>query len=321
MPTLYLHIGPHKTGSTYLQTMFADQENALKAQGIFYPSTGRELPYGHHNMAWFFMNRALIKTTRDDLARNMLLLANTFQQYKILFSSEEFARIPENKLTKLKNTFPEHDFHTLYFMRTGIGLVTSLWQEMIKQGHVIPLDKIELPEMCNFFNYNPFAHAENIAKFEKHLKGPVTVYNYNQLMAEDKDLLDVMSSTLNVNLQSEHKTVNASMSIEAIELFRAANLYNLSIGKPRRGLPRTKCVAMLRAPNGVALKSYVAEKVKELAQNLPGKHFLDTGFADAQLTAADLTKEYVFVPGNLLLEQLNQDDIQPWKILKSQIEA
>lgn len=319
MPTLYLHIGPHKTGSTYLQTTFAEQGESLKRQGILYPSTGREFAYGHHNIAWFFADRPLIKTTRDELSKNIALLANS-REYKILLSSEEFARIPENKLNDLKLAFPEYDFHILYFARKGIGLVVSLWQEMIKQGIAIPMDKIDLSEMHNFFNYNPFAHDENIAKFEKHLNGTTTVFDYSKLISENKNIVNVVSNALNIKIESDEKTVNASMPLETIELIRAANIYNFSLGKPRRGFPRKMCLAMLQTKNGTALKKYIEDRVRNLSQNVPGKHFINMGFTEAHLTEADLTKGCTFVPENLLLEQLNKDDILPWQILKKQIE-
>ena len=37
-PTFILHIGPHKTGTTYLQLSFKAQRSGMEARGILYPA-------------------------------------------------------------------------------------------------------------------------------------------------------------------------------------------------------------------------------------------------------------------------------------------
>ncbi len=319
MPTLYLHVGPHKTGSTYLQSVFSSQKNTLQIQGLLYPSQGREYSLGHHNIAWFFSGRQLIKTTPGKLSENLSELAS-FNTQKILLSSEEFARIPESNLPNLKLAFQKSDFHILYFLRNGAGLVVSLWQEMVKHGVSTSMNKVNLSEISRFFNYNPFSHEENIAKFESQLNGTATVYNYNQLIAENKDLLSVITNTMGVTLKSKEKIVNQSMSIEIVELIRAANIYNFRIGKPRRSIPRKACFSMLKTVNGLWLKKYLIGKKNELSKKLNSNHFIDMGFAQVGFSGADLRKEYIYIPEDLLFDALNKDNIMPWRILKKKIE-
>lgn len=52
--SIYIHIGPHKTGTTTLQFSLFLNKDKLKKNGILYPDSGiisAKLP-GHHNLAW-----------------------------------------------------------------------------------------------------------------------------------------------------------------------------------------------------------------------------------------------------------------------------
>jgi hypothetical protein len=51
MAKLLLHIGPQKTGSTYIQKYCFENRHHLLSLGVNYPTAGRlehVSPYGHH---------------------------------------------------------------------------------------------------------------------------------------------------------------------------------------------------------------------------------------------------------------------------------
>ena len=49
MAKLVLHIGAHKTGTSYLQSLFYHNHDLLRSHGVFYPKTGPNL--AHHALA------------------------------------------------------------------------------------------------------------------------------------------------------------------------------------------------------------------------------------------------------------------------------
>jgi hypothetical protein len=318
MAIIYLHVGPHKTGSTYLQSEFAKQAKSLASQDIIYPSVGREYALGHHNIAWYFAGRPLLKTNLNELLNGFAFLRDETRN-DLLLSSEEFARIPRQNLANLRHSFPDHHFHILYFRRKGTGLAVSLWQEMVKHGFSLPMDQVTLTDMAEFFNYNPFEHDENISRFETQLNGKALVFDYNTLLAEKQDILSVVCSSLDVKLRLDNQIVNPSLTFDVIELIRAANLYSRSLGKPRGGFPRKMCLAMLRKPIGLAFKSYLANKTAKLSKSIFPEDFLDNGFPPSNLVTSDAAHQYPFVPGDLLLEMLNKDDRLAWRRLKDRI--
>ena len=47
-------VGPHKTGSTYLQVNLAKQRKELRDRGWIYPKAGTSGDFGHHDLAHSF---------------------------------------------------------------------------------------------------------------------------------------------------------------------------------------------------------------------------------------------------------------------------
>ncbi|NOH02551.1 MAG: hypothetical protein HND47_11645 [Chloroflexi bacterium] len=321
MSTIFFHVGPHKTGSTYLQDTFARQAMSLENQGVLYPSIGREYSTGHHNIAWFFEERPHINTNRAKLSGDLLRL-EAEESKNVLLSSEEFSRLLDAQTENLKAAFPNWDFHTIYFLRKGSSLIVSLWQESIKNGLITtPLDKTTLSIISDNMKYDPFNHDANIAKFKRRLEGEVSVLNYNELLASRTDLTQPVSEIINADLKQEHKRINPSLGMEVAELVRAANLYNARIGKRRRGFPRIACHRMLKIPilNSI-LKNHLNAKFAALHKSLPAKYFLEMGFQSSHFLDGDAETIYNYIPESVLLDELNRDNILPWRMIKKMIQ-
>ena len=319
-PIVYLHVGPHKTGSTYLQDVFARQAKSLEQQGILYPAAGREYSFGHHNIAWYFNERPLIKTNPATLAQDLSRLADETKG-NLLLSSEEFSRVPANQLAGLRRAFPNRAFHVLYFRRKGSALVVSLWLESVKNGLMLSsLDEVTHTDLSGNLRYDPFDHHANIARFGQSLEGTVSVFDYNELLASGVDITRPVSETIQAELKSNNRSINASYEISVIELMRAANIYNAGIGKRRRGFPRIACHRMLKIPilNAV-LRHNIRIKFGALRKSLSAKRFLEMGFQSSHFMDGDGSAVYDYIPGTDLLNELNKDDILPWRIIKKWI--
>jgi hypothetical protein len=132
MPRIVLHIGPHKTGTTYLQARLHENREALRAVGVDYWSGGLEGATAHHKIAE-------VTRSGDEAALASLLqpLGNAPQDVVIL-SSENFDLLRAPGLGRLKAALPAgRAVEVVYFARDATELLLSNWQEHAKHGGVL----------------------------------------------------------------------------------------------------------------------------------------------------------------------------------------
>src|SRR4029453_16249123 len=70
---LILHVGPHKTGTSYIQQrLVADRDLLLERAKVVYPKTGQDILYGHHSLATMFRDASPrpdeIRSLRQELS-------------------------------------------------------------------------------------------------------------------------------------------------------------------------------------------------------------------------------------------------------------
>ena len=122
---VYLHVGPHKTGTTALQRAFAENVSHLAGYGIHYPMSGRD-DDAHHALA-----RAV---SEGDTGLVADVASEIAGEDKVLISSELFAALPVPALTCLRDTLDCAEVVAVYLLRPLPPLVVSHWKEMVKHG-------------------------------------------------------------------------------------------------------------------------------------------------------------------------------------------
>lgn len=123
---LYIHVGPHKTGTTLIQKVCLDNQAELVKSGVLYPKRFLRI-FGHHPL-------------RDDMKDRKLDDANDFfisTDKDILISSEDFISGTIDDFKYLKEKFQNFDIHIIYSWRRASLKMYSIWQEMIKHGHSV----------------------------------------------------------------------------------------------------------------------------------------------------------------------------------------
>lgn len=136
MKTLYLHIGHNKTGSSYLQSVFANNRDALRAKGIYYPVDGAQQDIaarGHVTGG----NRTVL----EDPAWPDNITASDSES--ILASAEELfnkaARNPSDTVDTWniwRNKLMCDRLSVLLFVRDPIDHAASYFQQCAKSGLV-----------------------------------------------------------------------------------------------------------------------------------------------------------------------------------------
>ncbi len=142
MKTLYLHVGLHKTGTTSIQIALASAAPRLRATGLLYPAAGRpeSAPYGHHEIAWSFMERAsylpvdwVSSTARDAATRGALVAAVRDEAEasgcdRVVLSSEEFDCLTAAEIRAFGDAFWDWRVHVILFLRDFADFIESAYK-------------------------------------------------------------------------------------------------------------------------------------------------------------------------------------------------
>ena len=88
--TCFIHIGTHKTASTYLQRFISLNEEVLAKCDIFVPRSGRtHAGSGHHNIAWGLSDDRRFMNGAGDIS-DMIAEIEGCPEKNVLISSEDF---------------------------------------------------------------------------------------------------------------------------------------------------------------------------------------------------------------------------------------
>lgn len=128
--TLYLHVGPMKSGSTYLQNAATAMAPALRDAGLLFPLDD--------DGAWALQSRAVREFRREaagggrawrDLSERIASFdgdALVSMEFLSLYGAEDVARV--------RATLPEHRIVPVFTVRTALRLAPSVWQTAARNG-------------------------------------------------------------------------------------------------------------------------------------------------------------------------------------------
>ncbi len=150
-----IHIGPHKTGTTYLQLSFRALRAELAARSTIFPEFW-ELASG--NPSQLPLTLALRDGQMDALAPRFAELANSGAT-RILISSEDISTQETPAIERLRLLTEGHEVQFVFYLRRWSELVPSSWQESIKQGqsHTLPaflLAHLQRPDASRLLNFD-----------------------------------------------------------------------------------------------------------------------------------------------------------------------
>ncbi len=146
-PTVYIHMGPYKTGSTTIQyNLWRNRETLLK-RGLAYP--GEYLIFfSHSNVAAELAGLDSFDPKFNRL-RDLKSFAQDWQK-DIVLSSEVFSEISDKKqLQKLKAAFsPTYEVKVIVYLRPQDALLESMWKSFYLSKLVIRLSRTGSTQRC-----------------------------------------------------------------------------------------------------------------------------------------------------------------------------
>ena len=224
MSTL-IHIGPHKTGSTYIQKTLLNNKSILLENGFLYPDEHSWINiYGHHKVA----NRVGIFNT-DTSLYNQLNSQIKNSNISLIISSECFDRWNSKSVKNLyDNIYGE--IKVIYFYRKSVEVFYSEWQENVKHGSAecfksFILRHISKPSESLLINKKIILNNW----YQKNKNVNLSILDYDYLLLNKKDIVNEFSKCFlnNIDLVKNNELVNKSLSIEKVELLRILNYFHI----------------------------------------------------------------------------------------------
>lgn len=232
MKTIHVHIGMHKTGSSFLQNSFKHNRNALIRSGILFPKTGYEeteqkggrkgTTSGHNGYVKALFNKRYRVKLLTALAKE--LEESGCDQ---LFISCENITHPllGDCSSQLKALFVDYNVKVLVTLRDPIEWMDSYYKEVVSNGW-----GFESREPLNYVTND----ISNI-KYEKILrsyfsefgKENVSVMAYGQSMKDigvENVFLNYFELSEKVSLTESENLVNESSNVDFVESVRRFNL-------------------------------------------------------------------------------------------------
>lgn len=224
MARYVIHVGPHKTGTKYLQGCFAKMRSVLEPRGIIYPD--RRLGDVGHS--------ALVKR----LSELDPLLLSEFAALRescatVLISAEDLIDLSAEAVNLLKECVDGSSVTLVYYCRRWTELLSSGWQEMVKHGATQALPEFVAAHMMDPCSSNIINCGRILRKYgEAFGTHSLRLVSYDEIVDSGLDLLTHFTGNF-LNFVDPHMMparVNKSMDLLDTEVVRALNTVGCARG-------------------------------------------------------------------------------------------
>ncbi|MFU8862709.1 MAG: hypothetical protein ACNA7O_02260 [Rhodobacterales bacterium] len=226
---LVLHVGPHKTATTYIQQNLNACRASLSQTGWIYPDdvgVSERNPGAHHDLA----HRADTYLSSDRENHHQLTEFATQLRdsgKNVILSAEGFSRWSLSKYHKLADILGFQEIEVVYALRDPVALIHSYWAEEVKQGRTVSfpdriagatLEPMRSRLLNPLMDINPLISSDRIR---------LRIIPFEVLKADKTDIFShICSEILGVEPLSPEITglVNAGFPIEQTEFLRFLTL-------------------------------------------------------------------------------------------------
>lgn len=218
-----LHVGPHKTATTWLQRNFHHNASALEKAGWLYPKTGERVAVAHHDLS---DNQ---KEILDDAGRKAAQFRRIVERARerelnVLLSSEGFDKWRPNALAKLREIVGPDEFRIVYTLRDPVSLVYSIWAQKVKTGGSKSFPEHYQEQVRKGTKSRFLDPLSDIEKFAAVESSGLTLLLYDEIRRQGRDIFDVFcEDVLKINGLPHDTTAGANErdSLEMTEFMRA----------------------------------------------------------------------------------------------------
>ncbi len=223
MTTYIVHVGPPKTGTTYLQSSFHAKRAELLSGGVYYmpEMETNEDEIAHHGLI------NLLRGENSAPVECMFERLNSRDYRRVLISNEGFPSLSDRELEYFRRLIAPATAEIVFYCRRWSDWLPSSWQQHIKTGGVETF-----PEFYSkFIEVAPSHYAINYSRILSRYasifgKENIRLVPYSNILDKKGDIFEVFcTEILQLPMQSPgHQIVNRSGSIFEIELNRIMNV-------------------------------------------------------------------------------------------------
>lgn len=236
MTRFILHVGPHKTGTSYLQEAFAQMRPLLAGRGVHYPAVwGRS---AHHALL------DLLRAGPDPRLEQHFAELRAAGHDAVLISVEGLTTLPRPAVEYLRTLIgPENPVRVVFYARSWADRLPSHWKQATREGATESLPeylyrRIAQPAGSRLVNFGTGLRTYT----DVFGMAALAVVAYDRVMAERRDLFAHFSASFldwpdPPAVVQPH--VNVSPDVADIEVIRALN----AIEQARRGRPADRAAA------------------------------------------------------------------------------
>lgn len=162
-PTVFLHIGVAKTGTTYLQALLWHNRRRLERHGLLYPATGpgehfhasvdlRQRPFAGEHQTW-------VPGAWDAVAARAAAAPD-----RAVISHETLTRTHDEQVRRAAASLSSTDLHVVITVRDLARQVPAVWQEHVKNRGVVGFDRFleDVVERPRSNRYRFFWEAQDV---------------------------------------------------------------------------------------------------------------------------------------------------------------
>ncbi len=226
LPRYIIHIGPHKTGSTYLQGSFQSLRPELLRRGILYPEIWWHSPM---NSSHSRLAEQLARGDYEALSKQFKTL-NASGHCVILVSAEDLDGLKPDHVATLRSLLDGAPAEIVFYCRRWSELIPSSWQQRVRgRGQTLTLpelfsEHLYSPSQSSLINYDRvLGHYAEAFGIES-----IRLVAYSVLRERGLDLVAHFARSFlgwpDPPLGGLPTRPNSSLSLTDIEIIRALNV-------------------------------------------------------------------------------------------------
>lgn len=124
---VYVHVGPHKTGTTFVQQVLASNKDTLAANGVLFP--GRQ--YAYQLRAIFDVLGRSPHTDRPNVSGHWKALATEIREWpgsSAIISAEALSNAKARSIQRLVSSLAPAEVHMVFTARDLVRVIPAMWQ-------------------------------------------------------------------------------------------------------------------------------------------------------------------------------------------------